>query len=187
MAHLNRNHLDPGETVDKDYHVEDDLTVQSADPDWLSDRAERCIDFLRINKNGAAVPCDVPVKLVRRIQAINTPWDFPPLLGTVETPTLRSDGSLLDAPGYDRRSGLYYDPGRVVFAKIEPKPNRQQATDALAKLRAILADFPFDDSDDDQQGLSRVRCVGDIADSGRAALAADRAHVRHRRIRGAIG
>ena len=154
LAHLNRNHLDPGETVDKDYHVEDDLTVQSADPDWLSDRAERCIDFLRINKNGAAVPCDVPVKLVRRIQAINTPWDFQPLLGTVETPTLRSDGSLLDVPGYDRRSGLYYDPGRVVFPRIEPKPSRQQAKDALAKLRAILADFPFNDSDDDQQGLS---------------------------------
>ena len=156
LVHLNRNHLDPGETVDKDYHVEDDLNVQSADLDWLSDRAERCIDFLRINKNDDAVPCDVPVKLVRRVQSIITSWDFPPLLGTVETPTLRSDGSLLDVPGYDRRSGLYYDPGRVVFPKIDPKPSRQQAKDSLAKLRAILADFPFNDSDDDQQGLSEA-------------------------------
>ena len=153
LVHLNRNRLDPGETVDKYYHVEDDLVVRVADPDWFGDRAERCIFFFRIKK-GDVVPCDVPVKLMRRVQSIITSWDFPPLLGTVETPTLRPDGSLLDVPGYDRRSGLYYDPARAVFPKINPKPNKQQANDALVKLRAILADFPFNDSEDDQEGLS---------------------------------
>ena len=47
LAHLNRNHLNPGETVDNNYHVEDDLIVQQAGPDWLGDRAERCICFFR--------------------------------------------------------------------------------------------------------------------------------------------
>jgi RepB DNA-primase from phage plasmid len=153
LVHLNRNRLDPSETVDKEYHVEDDLVVRTAELDWLGDRAERCICFFRVKK-GQFVACDVPDKLMRRVQAIITSWDFPPLLGTVEAPTLRPDGSLLDVPGYDRRSGLYYDPGRAVFPKIASKPNKQQAQDALAKLRAILADFPFNDSDDDQEGLS---------------------------------
>jgi putative DNA primase/helicase len=49
---------------------------------------------------------------------------------------------------------LYYDPGRTAFPKIEPQPTKQQATEALAKLRAILTDFPFNDGDDDQEGLS---------------------------------
>ena len=75
LVHLNRQ-LDPGETVDKNYHVEDDLVVQVADLDWLGDRAERCIDFLRINKDGDDVPCDVPVKLLRRVQSIITSQDF---------------------------------------------------------------------------------------------------------------
>lgn len=154
LAHLNRNHLDPGEMVDNNYHVEDDLIIQQADQDWLGDRAERCISFFRYNKQNELVACDVPVKLIRRLQSIITKRDFPPLLGTVETPTLRPDGSLLDAPGYDRRSGLYYDPGRAVFPKIEATPTRQQAKDGLAKLRSILTDFPFNDTDDEYGGLS---------------------------------
>ena len=99
LVHLNRNRLDPGETVDKYYHVEDDLVVRVADPDWFGDRAERCIDFLPYQKGRDSVPCDVPVKLMRRVQSIITRWDFPPLLGTVETPTLRRDGSLLGRAG----------------------------------------------------------------------------------------
>jgi len=156
LAHLNRNHLDSGEMVDKNFHVEDDLIIQQAEQDWLGDRAERCISFLRINKKGTLVPCDVPIKLIRRLQSIITNWDFPPLLGTVETPTLREDGSLLDTPGYDRRSGLYYDPGRAVFPKIEAKPTRQQAEEALQQLREILVDFPFNDADDEPKGLSEA-------------------------------
>jgi hypothetical protein len=155
LTHLNRNHLDAGETVDNNHHVEDELIIQEADQDWLSDRAERCISFFRYNKNGELVPCDVPVKLIRRLQSIITKRDFPPLHGTVETPTLRQDGSLLDAPGYDRRSGLYYDPGRAVFPKIDARPTRQQAEAALTKLRSILVDFPFNDTDDEHAGLSQ--------------------------------
>jgi len=155
LVHLNRNRLDPGETVDQYYHVEDDLVVRIADPDWFGDRAERCIDFFRFKKD-ELVPCDVPVKLMRRVQSIITRGDFPPLLGTVETPTLRGDGSLLDEPGYDQTSGLYYDPGRTQFPQIETRPSRQQAMEGLAKLRGILADFPFNDTDDDQDGLSEA-------------------------------
>ena len=129
--------------------------MQQAGPDWLGDRAERCIGFFRLKK-GEVVPCDVPDKLMRRVQSIITRSDFPPSLGTVESPTLRLDGSLLAVPGYDRRSGLYYDPGRAVFPKIELRPTKQQAIEALAMLRAILADFPFNDADDDQQGLSET-------------------------------
>lgn len=55
LVHLNRNRLDPGETVDKNYHVEDDLVVRTAEPDWLGDRAERCISFFPVN--GSANGC----------------------------------------------------------------------------------------------------------------------------------
>jgi hypothetical protein len=37
-------------------------------------------------------------------------WDFPTARGIINTPTLRRDGSLLDTPGYDRSTGLWYKP-----------------------------------------------------------------------------
>jgi hypothetical protein len=36
-------------------------------------------------------------------------WKFPVLTGVISCPTLRPDLSLLDAPGYDQRTGLYAD------------------------------------------------------------------------------
>jgi hypothetical protein len=134
------------------------LVIRLADTDWLGDRADRCISYLRPNRDGDLVPADVPDKLLRRVEKIITTYDFPHLLGTVETPTLRADHSVLDVPGYDCRSGLYYDPGRAVFAKIEDRPSRAQAQAALELFigdTGILHDFPFDDADDEESGLSR--------------------------------
>ena len=157
--HLNRNELAPEDDAhDKDYHVADDLLIRLADTDWLGDRAERCICFMRFNKDGDLIPADVPDKLLRRVEKIITPSDFPHLLGTVETPTLRADHSVLDVAGYDRRSGLYYDPGRAVFPKIEDRPSKAQAEAALTLFigdTGILHDFPFDDANDEEEGLSR--------------------------------
>jgi hypothetical protein len=86
LAHLNRNELAPEDDAhDKDYHVADDLVIRLADTDWLGDLAERCIRFMRFNKDGDLIPADVPDKLLRRVEKIITPYDFPHLLGTVET------------------------------------------------------------------------------------------------------
>jgi hypothetical protein len=159
LAHLNRNELAPEDDIhDKDYHVADDLVIRLADVDWLGDRADRCICYQRPNKDNELVPADVPDKLLRRVEKIITPYDFPHLLGTVETPTLRADHSVLDVPGYDRRSGLYYDPGRAVFPKIDDRPSKAQAEAALALFigdTGILHDFPFNDANDEEEGLSR--------------------------------
>lgn len=159
LAHLNRNELSSEDDVhDKDYHVADDLVIRLADTDWLGDRADRCICYMRPNKDNELVPADVPDKLLRRVEKIITPYDFPHLLGTVETPTLRADHSVLDVAGYDYRSGLYYDPGRAVFPKIEDRPSKAQAEAALALFigdTGVLHDFPFDDANDEESGLSR--------------------------------
>ena len=60
-------------------------------------------------------------------------------------------------PGYDRRSGLYYDPGRTVFPKIEllNRPDVKAEGDALVQSCALSSvDFPFNDADDHHEGLS---------------------------------
>jgi hypothetical protein len=70
-------------------------------------------------------------------------WPLPTLRGIVTSPVIRPDGSLLDALGYDRSTGLYLEP-RVKLRRLAP----QVTADSLARARDIvldqvLADFPF--------------------------------------------
>jgi putative DNA primase/helicase len=69
---------------------------------------------------------------------------LPLLVGIVHTATLRGDGSLLDKPGYDKRTGLYLDL-RGERAPIVPgTPTQQDARDALNTLLDLVSECPFD-------------------------------------------
>jgi len=49
-------------------------------------------------------------------------WTFQELRGCVETPTLRLPaGTLLNKPGYDKKSQLYYDPHGIPFPDVEER------------------------------------------------------------------
>jgi putative DNA primase/helicase len=67
---------------------------------------------------------------------------LPPLMGTVHTPTLRPDGSVLCNPGYDNATGLLYVPSQD-FPRIPGVPSAADARAALRVLREPLSDFPF--------------------------------------------
>jgi putative DNA primase/helicase len=68
---------------------------------------------------------------------------FPVLMGVISAPTLRADGSLLERPGYDAKSGLLYDPAGVEFPAIPDRQTRDEAMEALQTLRGLVATFPF--------------------------------------------
>ena len=167
LVHLSRNELAPedqvireGETVarDDDYHVADDLIVQTADLRWFADRVQRSIDFVKLDKEGNEHPAEPTDKFLQTLPRIVTAKDFPQLKGTVETPTLRADWSLLTTPGYDKKSGLYFDPGRAVFPAIPDQPTKVDAHHALELFTGehdgILKDFPFTDAPTEPKGLS---------------------------------
>ena len=84
-------------------------------------------------------------------------WNLPSLTGIIETPTLRGDGSLLTASGYDSASGLLLDRGSVVFPEIPDQPSRQQALGALELLATPFKGFPF--VQDGPGGTSASRSV----------------------------
>jgi hypothetical protein len=162
LVHLSRNRLKPGTETDKKYHVENELLINTVEDGWLADRLERGFTFYRMGKKkGAsgkseakALPINVPRPVVERLQSIKQDWAYPNLIGTVETPTLRADGTVLDVPGYDEKSGLYFDPGLATFPEIEKRPTKKQCLAALEILMKPLADFPFAD-EDGVTGLSR--------------------------------
>jgi putative DNA primase/helicase len=71
-------------------------------------------------------------------------WQFPRVAGVISAPTLRPDGTILDRPGYDQATQLWYAPdSRLVIPKLIDNPSRGQALEALQLLEALLVNFPF--------------------------------------------
>jgi hypothetical protein len=76
-------------------------------------------------------------------------WGFPKVKGIVNSPTMRADGSILDEPGYDARTQLWYKPGGdVELPPIPQAPSRKQAEKALETIEDLLSGFPFPDDDE---------------------------------------
>jgi hypothetical protein len=84
-------------------------------------------------------------------------WPSVPVLtGIITAPTLRQDGSLLDTPGHDDASGLFYAPGDVTFPAIPPAPTQADARAALQILAEPFQDFPFKEPHHKSAALAAV-------------------------------
>ncbi|HEY5208172.1 MAG TPA: DUF3854 domain-containing protein [Stellaceae bacterium] len=69
-------------------------------------------------------------------------WRVPGLRRIVEAPTLRTNGTVLQTPGYDAASQLLYLPS-VEFPRIADKPSRDEACAAYERLCRPMRTYPF--------------------------------------------
>ncbi len=100
-------------------------------------------------------PCNPPGLVASIIQSRSGQWTLPNVAGVITTPTLRPDGSVLTAPGYDVATRLYHVPDPALhMPAIKPKPTRKDAETALALLDGLLTDFPFVGQEDRSVALS---------------------------------
>jgi hypothetical protein len=85
------------------------------------------------------------------VSAVLAAADWPDLKiirGIINSPIFRRDGSILQTPGYDPASEIYYDDSSCKnLAAISPDPSKSDCAKALADLRYVLKDFPFPDPD----------------------------------------
>ena len=113
----------------------------------LRNRLSRSADFHEVGRQSIS-NCLPPMDVVRDIMA--TPpleWLLPPLQGIIESPALRADGTLIDHPGYDVASRLFYAPDpALVLPGIPERPTRDDIKSAINIVRDIIADFPFVDA-----------------------------------------
>lgn len=83
------------------------------------------------------------------------------LRGLTTAPVLRPDGSVVTAPGYDRRTGLLLlwigEPVEVPDA-----PTREDARAAYMVLCKPFRDFRFRDTDERRQGIARAGLVAAV-------------------------
>ena len=66
------------------------------------------------------------------------------LAGIVTAPTLRSDGTILQQPGYDLQSCLLYVPS-CEFPLVPDSPTKENVSAAVTDLLEVVCDFPFRD------------------------------------------
>jgi hypothetical protein len=92
------------------------------------------------------VDVDPPPALLKQILAQGERRKLKPLDGVITGPTIRPDGSLLTAPGYDPATRLLFDPLDEEVPEIPISPTLDQARAALDTLMHPFASFPFVDA-----------------------------------------
>jgi putative DNA primase/helicase len=73
-------------------------------------------------------------------------WIYPIVSGVTTVPTMRADGSIIETPGYDPDTQLWYQPDEnLVIPAIKQTPTKDDAATALGLLLQLLDEFPFVD------------------------------------------
>lgn len=88
--------------------------------------------------------CRVPATAVDQTEARGNWPEMASLEGIVQSPQFLADGTVLDTPGYDRRSGLYFA-GDIKFMRVPREPTIDDAIRARDELLEVIVDFPCDD------------------------------------------
>jgi hypothetical protein len=123
----------------------------------MRERFSRAIDFQKLDRgsrtwNSIDCPKDIADTYLDR----EGQWHLPLLTRVISAPTLRSDGSVLDEPGYDPRTGLLFDSQGIVFSRIPPSPTRGDAVTAVNVLKELITTFPFIDDASRSVALSAI-------------------------------
>lgn len=66
------------------------------------------------------------------------------LLGITSIPLFRSDGDLIDQPGYDAMTKMLYQPDPALKIHVPEEPTRQDLFEAATLVKYPVAEFPFE-------------------------------------------
>lgn len=109
----------------------------------LRERITRVTRCFRYDRRSEAWRPSIPTDPVVAAVISRGEWlGIPPIVGVIDTPSMRPDGTLIDVSGYDPATGYLYAPQRV-FPSVRPCPTIEDARAALAALAEPWADFPF--------------------------------------------
>jgi hypothetical protein len=114
-----------------------------------------CFRLVKVGEDFEARPALFPGTAAGRVVDLPDP-DLRPglrrLAGVVHTPVVRADGTLLDPPGYDPATRLYYLPDpHLTVPQVPETPTPEQVKTAVALLDEMTAGFPWK-SDHDRAG-----------------------------------
>jgi hypothetical protein len=116
--------------------------IHQISTDTLRERCTRYARWLKYDKRSEQWERANPTDNIVRGIAARKAWSMiRKLVGIVESPSLRPDGTVIDTPGYDPATAFLYCPNGT-FWPVVPKPTQVQARAALAELEEVFCDFP---------------------------------------------
>lgn len=100
--------------------------------------------FIYSQQKNGPVDAYPPVPIARHILA-KPGWKFPALRGVTEVPIVRSDGTILDKPGYDQMSRMVYMPRPdLVIPPIPANPTRAEVIAARDFAWGFIDEFAYE-------------------------------------------
>lgn len=131
--------------------------IQEVSNAAVIDVLTRLVRFERHDqRTGKHYVVDCPERLAQTLLSRAGQWGLQPLLGVIDAPTLRPDGSVLCTTGYDAATGLLLLPGSTIFPTVPMQPTEAEAQTALGCLLEILKGFPFLEPVDRSVALAAV-------------------------------
>jgi hypothetical protein len=150
------------------------LVIEAAPPptvtEWLSTVCEFRARDARVKRGDGTRWIQPPGPVVAVVCARKVyPRDLRPLVGIIEAPALRRDGSCITAPGYDARSGLYL---RWHGAPVEvpEHPTRDDARAAYDTLAGLFEDFTFQGDADARRVILAATVAAILTPLARTAI-----------------
>lgn len=116
------------------------LLITQARPHWLRDKFALSAVWMKYGKE-EPVQINPPLEHARALLERAGEWHASILRGVVTCPTMRVDGSILQEPGYDDRSGLLFDPGGIDFPKVPENPTFLDAKNAVQEIRKPFREY----------------------------------------------
>jgi hypothetical protein len=110
--------------------------------------------FDRRSEQWANIDC--PNRVAETYLAREGEWRIQPLVGIINAPMLRADGTLLDQPGYDSKTGLLYRPDGTQFKPVPDRPTRADGEQAMLLLEGLVVEFPFVSKADCSVAISAI-------------------------------
>ena len=134
--------------------------VESLPKASVLDALSRAVCFVARNRKGELRQVQPPDPVVAIVHAQGTYDGVRDLRGIVESPTLRPDGSIITAAGYDPATGLYLHWNGPPI-EVPEAPTRDDARAAYQRLSKLFAEFKFQ-GDEARQRHSRAGIVAAI-------------------------
>ncbi len=122
----------------------------------LLSKLSRAATFFKFDvRRGEEVVADCPMSVAMTLLQSKGHWKLPVLAAVVSAPTLRADGSLLNVPGYDKATGLLFEPTSEIYP-LDEAPDRDMALECLSALKSLISTFPFVADTDRSVALSAL-------------------------------
>lgn len=123
-------------------------TIAPLPPAMLRESITKWMCLTKTNRDGNEINAHPPGWLVSAVGA-NGCWPgIRHLTGVSDAPVMREDGSIWQTPGYDKETGVLFDPpppeSGVVFPAISDDINIDDAHAALDLLLEVICDFRFE-------------------------------------------